>query len=134
MNKILSVVFLTAFVLMSGCKPKEVVATSDGHQAVQHSGYDEPICYQNIQYVKFSYGESAWGGAQFDKEGKLVHCDGTTEKGYIEEVCYKGAVYVQFSYGESAWGGAKYGNDGNVITCGNVANTAKTIETAKNIK
>lgn len=140
MNKILSVALLSAVVLMSGCKPREVVATSEGKQVTQYGSYGgsaSPICYQNIQYVKFSYGESAWGGAQFDQQGKLVHCDGTTERGSIEEVCYKGSVYIRFSYGESAWGGAKYGNDGNVVTCGNgvtTDSTAKTIESPHNVK
>lgn len=117
-------IFLLAILtLLAGCQKDLAIETSNG-KAIEtiSSRLTNEICYENLQYVKFSSGESSWGGIQLDQNNKVIICKNNSKRGYdmpsqVTEFCHKGIVYIKFSSGESSWGSPKFDKDSKVLLC-----------------
>ena len=124
MKKTLSLV-LVAIIALSGCK-KNLIQTSEGTQVSSAPNFASEICHKEVTYVKFDIGNNSWGGAKFDKNGKVMQCSKHEEQSFVEESCYQGVVYVEFGLGSEKWGGAMYNKAGNVVVCGEALKDQKS--------
>lgn len=71
MKKMLIV--LSLFIL-AGCDGRVMVDGKEYHTPAQSA---REYCVDGVVYIKFGTGNALWGGAKFQKDGKVALCGGS---------------------------------------------------------